>query len=833
MAMASNLTARLVIGAALGLGMAGCHDSPWVATGNGSVNGFVDVLNQNGVNKIDLLFMVDNSLSMADKQKFLQEAVPLLLNHFIIPNCVDASGNPNGAQADVNGVCASGSPEFTPVGDIHIALVTTSLGGRGKPCTPGMTTNPFDDDRGELVGSLRHTGTAANGTDITYSTYANLGFLAWDAAGRAVNSAGPGLRDRVALFTTFQQMVAAAGEQGCGYESGLEGWYRFLVDPEPPSAITVVNGESAANINPPDLTVLKQRANFLRPDSIVAIIMLTDDNDCSVIDYGLGWLVADNGTPLPRPTSQCATNPNDPCCRNCQQQGDPYKACPPASADPNCSADDGDGNGPGYIGQKNNAPSLRCWQTKRRFGFDLLFSVDRYVKGLTQLTVPNRAGQQVGNPLMSYVNEPDTGVPVPAYQDLMPRSDSSLVYLAGIVGVPWQDLATQDTLDAASPNLTLMTYSQMITAQPNRWDVILGDPTASPPRAPSDPFMFESIEPRTTLGNPTNPITGQAIVDSRSTNPQATINGHEYDVNPNTLDDLQYACIFQLPSTMVRNCTDPAYNASDPTQRRGCDCKDTTTDHVTDRNRPLCQPPGGGPAGTEQYFAKAYPGSRYLQVLKAFGEQSTGGNSIVASACPKTTDPAANTTSAYGYNAAMNAIVSRLKERLGGACLDRKLATNPPCRVIEVTRPQLVPEAIGCAGPGRGPVDAVVLPTVWQTLEKARTCGVPNRPPCSPDSYTVCQIQQVDSSMYSSCLNDVQPTGSMVGYCYIDNMPWVDSETGQTMCATPGAPGCVGNPDLVARCDDNHKRILRFVSDPNYPVPAKNSTVILACQGIS
>ena len=44
--------------------------------------------------RLDLLFMIDNSLSMADKQKFLQDAVPQLLNRLIIPNCVDENDVP-------------------------------------------------------------------------------------------------------------------------------------------------------------------------------------------------------------------------------------------------------------------------------------------------------------------------------------------------------------------------------------------------------------------------------------------------------------------------------------------------------------------------------------------------------------------------------------------------------------------------------------------------------------------------------------------------------------------------------------------------------------------
>jgi hypothetical protein len=531
---------------------------------------------------------------------------------------------------------STGQPGARPIDDIHIGVVSSSLGGRGRTCTPGTTTNPFDDDRGELVGSLRHTGTAADGTDITYSTYANLGYLAWDAYGTA--NSPPGLNDRGALAQALQKMIWAAGEQGCGYESPLEAWYRFLVDPEPPSAIQISqSNQTEAIIDPPDDALLAQRAAFLRPDSAVAIVVLSDESDSSIIDYGQGWLVAANNQAIPRPTSQCATNPNDPCCRSCQQAGDAYQACPPPASDPNCSADDGDGNGPGYIGLKNNAPCCRTWQMKRRFGFDLLFPIQRYVNALTETVIANRAEKPVPNPLFAGGRSP------------------SLVTMVGIVGVPWQDLANGDTLDAASPNLTLLTFDQMVAAQPNRWDVILGDPTASPPIPPTDPFMFESQQAR----SGTNPVTGQPIVAPDSTNPRATINGHEYNVNPNTLDDLQYACIFELPSSMSRDCTAAAYTSSDPTTRRACDCKTSATDNVVDRSRPLCQPPTGGPAGTQQYFAEGYPGSRHLELLKRMGPRG-----VVGSICPKNTAGEQSASLGYGYNAVMDATVARLRTML-------------------------------------------------------------------------------------------------------------------------------------------------------------------------
>jgi hypothetical protein len=770
----------------------------------------------------------------------LREAVPNLIGRLVAPNCVDANGIPNGSTVDAVGKCASGSPERTPIDDIHIGVVTTSLGGRGKPCTP--VANPLDDDQGHLVGSLRHAGTSADGADISYQTYSDLGFLAWDARGKGANPAGPGLSDKATLEATFQKMISAAGEQGCPNESGLEGWYRFLVDPDPPSSVVLDSSlqQTKAVTNPPDTVVLKQRANFLRPDSVVAIIMLTDENDCSVIDYGQGWLVAGNDTRIPRPTSQCATNPNDPCCRNCQQTGDAYRNCPSASSDANCSKDDGDGAGAGYVGNRYDAPSLRCWQTKRRFGFDLLFPVSRYVDGLTQPMITNRGGKQVPNPLMSPVNDPDTGAPVPAYQNLVPRSDSSLIYLAGIVGVPWQDLATSDTLDPASPNLTLMSYREMVAASPNRWDVILGTPNPpgnAAPVPPADPFMVASIDPRTGV----NPVTNQPIVAANSTNPLATINGHEFNVNPATLDDLQYACIFPLPQS--RSCTDPAFTTSDASKRRGCDCKTSATDNVVDRNRPVCQPLGGGPAGTTQFSAKAYPGTRYLEVLKAFGEQSTTENAIVASACPKDTTPANSANSAYGYNAAANAILNRIKEKLGGdaGCLARRLnwaldpTTRAPsigCTIVEATRTS-TGQVSSCATPGRGPVDASAMPAIWDKLKAAGQCGISNRPACDASNFSVCEIKPVPPDQVQYCEYDVTPPPNVTGYCYIDVMPYMDPSTGQTVCLTPDAndPFCLGNPELVKNCDASHKRMFRFLGDPASPLPAEGSSVILACLG--
>jgi hypothetical protein len=77
-----------------------------------------------------------------------------------------------------------------------------------------------------------------------------------------------------------------------------------------------------------------------------------------------------------------------------------------------------------------------------------------------------------------------------------------------------------------------------------------------------------------------------------------------------------------------------------------------------DLDRPLCeQNPGASAAGTTQYWAKAYPGGRHLEVLKEYGA-----NSIVASICARNVaDPSA---ADYAYRRALCALLERSSEQL-------------------------------------------------------------------------------------------------------------------------------------------------------------------------
>ena len=104
----------------------------WASSSPRVSNIFVDQIAQTAIDKIDLLFMIDNSVSMQDKQNTLREALPELVDRLITPTCVDGDGNLTAQRSDQEGRCPEGlQPEFTPIRDIHIGVLSSSLGGYG------------------------------------------------------------------------------------------------------------------------------------------------------------------------------------------------------------------------------------------------------------------------------------------------------------------------------------------------------------------------------------------------------------------------------------------------------------------------------------------------------------------------------------------------------------------------------------------------------------------------------------------------------------------------------------------------------------------------------
>jgi hypothetical protein len=758
------LAACLAVTGAGGLSAA-CLDRPVEPIEPRSTSTVVEPMVQSAVDKIDILLAIDNSRSMADKQAILAKAVPDLVQGLVNPRCVDGGGAVAAKQpASPTEDCPVGfKRDFRPVLDIHIGVVTSSLGAHGGDACPEQAKDSCDggvnytnDDHGHLVFRADAYGTS------TVPVYGDEGFLAWDPGQKLVP---PGEKSIDALNANLTAVVRGVGQIGCGLESQLEGWYRFLVDPEPYETLSVVNGR--ATPKGIDEALLQERASFMRPDSLLAVIMLTDENDASIKEYGqyyFGALMRNaDGTSFhfPRPRAECQKDPNDPCCKSC---GAPQGSCPD---DPTCFVP---GSNPPIVAtldETTDSVNLRAWDDKRRLGMDLLYPVDRYVQALTSVQIQNRAGELVPNPIFSNLR-PQSAAAV---------RDSSLVFIAGIVGVPWQDIARQNDkgepdllagLDAKGKAVGGFKNAEELSADEHgvtAWDVILGRFDGSNYQ-PKDPLMRETFEVR--AGQ--NPITGDALSPPDAPAGANPINGHEHLIPGQ--DDLQFACVFPLPAPAA--CSEECAI---------CDCKDP----ANAAKSPLCDPdPSHGGGATLQARAKAYPGLRELGVLQGVGQ-----NGIVASICPKQlTD---ESKADFGYRPAIGAIIDRLKRVLGGQCLPRTLVPDEdghvPCLILEARK---TGGACGCDGTARRPVSEEHRPAVQAAQEEKIAAAA------GWDCF--CEITQTSGAALAACQNDAKDPpvadGKPVdGWCYVD--------------ATTAPP--TGNPKIVADCPATEKRVVRFV----------------------
>ena len=184
-----------------------CLDRP-VAPATPSVTArFREDNSQTAVSKIDLLFMIDNSASMADKQQILGAAIPDLVNRLVDPICVNPDGSDSTATPDPStGRCpAPTQRDFDPVKDIHVGIITSSLGSHGAPgvCDGAKDTGDMHNaDMSHLV--------ARNGTAMV-QTFQNLGFLNWNPGLSGAYSDATKLKDD---FRTMVSGVGGGGVQG-------------------------------------------------------------------------------------------------------------------------------------------------------------------------------------------------------------------------------------------------------------------------------------------------------------------------------------------------------------------------------------------------------------------------------------------------------------------------------------------------------------------------------------------------------------------------------------------------------------------------------------------
>ncbi len=690
--------------------------------------------------KVDLLLDIDNSSSMGDLQSYLARWVPEIVARLVQPNCVQ--GN-RVAGPSTNGSCAAyagATLEFPPVHDLHVGVISTSLGNRGvlgsgEICNPSQMTQPFtdppgpaipshNDDRAELLNRVPRSPVtipspdplpaALEDTEAVSPDVGAQNFLDWFPTGpgwvvndgkaptsgpQALTPVAPAIGSAAALEGDFTALVVGVHAYGCGIVSPLESWYRFLVQPDPYDSI-VISDHGYAAWSGVDATIVQQRHDFLRPDSLVLIVDVSDKDDEEIDVRAFGgqayeFLNAD-WTP-PRSTKICATDPMSPACTTCNycQGGKPAAIC----NDPGCMPTGGVHSAlddPGfYIGTR----TVHMLQT---YGFDVQFPLGRYVLGLTSARVPDREHEYpidlncyqggIGNPdcapptslEVSDLNctNPLFAASLPDGSTLTPeilcntagaggpRTPASVLFLH-IGGVPHQDLQAKpgDATGLCPAGTPAADCPQKDTLLPADWVAILGHGWASVPKAPwratlnqydsqdIDPHMIEAFAPRAGLVALTSgPKPTGGGMDPMNGGDWVTIAPHRLPPV-----SLEYACIFPLAAPI--DCTNPDYAT-----QAACDC--SATGVPLDAVPSVCglkdpsQPYASGTNDyTTQYYAKAYPSIRELEVARLVGSQG-----FVGSLCPiHVTDNATGNDPLYGFRPAITAMASHLGAALGGS----------------------------------------------------------------------------------------------------------------------------------------------------------------------
>jgi hypothetical protein len=203
-------------------------------------NGFVgaacrgDDCCRQGVGGVDVLFLVDNSNSMAEEQR----ALAAQFEHMI------------GAltTGDVDG---DGVQDFAAADALHIGVITADLG------TGGFRV-PTCEAEHDVDGILQTSG-RLSGCAETYPSF--LTFAPGD--------------DAEAVASDFS-CIANVGTGGCGFEQQLEATLKALTPTSSPLRFAGAPGHGdGAN------------AGFLRPDALLTVVMLTDEDDCSAEDLDL------------------------------------------------------------------------------------------------------------------------------------------------------------------------------------------------------------------------------------------------------------------------------------------------------------------------------------------------------------------------------------------------------------------------------------------------------------------------------------------------------------------------------------------------------------------
>jgi hypothetical protein len=239
---------------------------------------------QQNLDTVDLLLLVDNSGSMRENQVNIMAELGPMLELLTNPPCVSRSIRGGGPPHRCDPANPDDVRQFAAVTDLHVGVVSSDLGTPGSQ-VPGCDNGASGDD-GRL-NPIRNGGALAQHLPwapiVPTAQPAPVGFrpaacnndrnqfpsfitFCSNAADATCDQSGAFASSRdPAQFTDWFKCNAGLFVNGCGLESQLEAVWRALVQHD-------ARGSSSPN------------AGFLRDNALLAVIVLSDEEDGSVRD---------------------------------------------------------------------------------------------------------------------------------------------------------------------------------------------------------------------------------------------------------------------------------------------------------------------------------------------------------------------------------------------------------------------------------------------------------------------------------------------------------------------------------------------------------------------
>ncbi|HEY6877470.1 MAG TPA: hypothetical protein VI299_05595 [Polyangiales bacterium] len=267
--------------------LAGCPRQDLAPLNPCTVSAATTRVDQAGISKVDMLFMVDNSGSMANKQVKLSKLLPRMVN-------VLTSGDRYWGQTPPAGITDK-QRYFTAVSSLNLAVVDSSMGGLTDDgdlphnAPPALQNCLGLGDDGVFKDS---TDVAVQGITAMYTNeFPNV------KKGDVVLPPDPSCNlDAPPPYQTYDasqdhptadelsasfSCVARVGVRGCPYEQQLEATWKAVAPSDGKGDIfTFLNGTRGHGGEKGN------QGGFVRDDAILAVMEVTDEEDCSITPKG-------------------------------------------------------------------------------------------------------------------------------------------------------------------------------------------------------------------------------------------------------------------------------------------------------------------------------------------------------------------------------------------------------------------------------------------------------------------------------------------------------------------------------------------------------------------